>query len=332
VYERSSGSTTLISAGGNAQFSTASFAGASSDGGRVFFHTGESLGWNDTDSAQDVYVAKVDLGFPKPVGASPLRVSLVPAFKPCEVSNADSRHGQPLGFLSCRDPKPASSTVTVGSNSLGFVRMVVCDSRSVSSFCNPAGGVLPKPDIRFTGSIRDVKCASSLPAGQTACSAPGADYNPSAGAGPYTNAGNGTAGASPSCFPTATSASDCITGADLTAVAMLPGASTGGSGTMFEGRGVRITDRYNASSLTESATLADVGFPIPLDCIPTADTAAGSSCGMSTTANALAPGIVVAGKQAVWQLGEITIEDSGPDGIRANSDDEPFEVQGYFSP
>ena len=76
--------------------------------------------------------------------------------------------------------------MTVGSNSIGFVRMVVCDSGSISSFCNPAGGGLPKPDVRFTGSIRDVKCASSLPAGQTACSAPGADYNPSAGAGPYT--------------------------------------------------------------------------------------------------------------------------------------------------
>jgi len=332
VYERWSGSTTLISGGGNATFSTASFAGTSVDGTRLFFHTGESLAWNDTDSSQDVYVAKVDLGYPAPVGASPLRVSLVPAFKPCEVANADSRHGQPLGFLSCSNPEPASSTVTVGSNSIGFVRMVVCDSGSISSFCNPAGGGLPKPDVRFTGSIRDVKCASSLPAGQTACSAPGADYNPSAGAGPYTSAGNGTGGASPACFPTATSTTDCIAGADLTGVTVLPGASTSATGTPFEGSGLRITDRYNAGSLTESATLADLGFPIPFDCIPTADPAVGSSCGMNTTANALAPGIVVAGKQAVWQLGEIVIEDSGPDGVRGNSDDEPFEVQGYFSP
>ena len=95
---------------------------------------------------------------------------------------------------------------------------------------------------------------------------------------------------------------------------------------------MRITDRSNGASLAEAATLVDVGFPIPLDCITTSATTAGSTCGVNTTANALAPGIVKSGKLAIWQLGQIAVMDSGPDGVRGNTDDELFEVQGYFVP
>ena len=271
-------------------------------------------------------------GYSAPVGASPVRVSLVPAFKPCETSSADSVHGAPLNFQSCSNPKPASSTVRIGSNAIGFARIVVCNASSASQFCNPAGGGLPKPDVRFTGSIRDVKCAPTLPPGQVACPAPGADYNPNAGTGPYTSAGDGSGNAAtPPCFPTVTSTTDCIAETDLTQVAELPGASIGGSGA-FQGRGVRITDRASGPAETQPATLVNIGFPIPLDCIPTADTSMGSNCGVNTTANALAPGVAQAGDQAVWQLGEIELEDSGPDGVRGNADDELFGVQGIFLP
>jgi hypothetical protein len=57
VYERSGSTTTLISTGptgGNAPLS-ASFAGASQDGSRVFFTTGERLVSGDTDSSDDIY-------------------------------------------------------------------------------------------------------------------------------------------------------------------------------------------------------------------------------------------------------------------------------------
>jgi hypothetical protein len=177
-----------------------------------------------------------------------------------------------------------------------------------------------------------VKCASTLPAGQVACSHTGFDYNPNATSGPYTDAGGGTAGAQPACFPSATSTTACLAGADLTQVAELPGASLGGSGTPFQGRGIRITDRFNGYGLTQAGTVTDVGFPVPIDCIPTSQGNTGSTCGVNTTANALAPGSVRDGNLAVWQVGEIAIKDSGPDGIRGNSDDELFEVQGFFLP
>jgi hypothetical protein len=57
VYERSGGQTRLVSAGvtgGNGPFG-ASFAGASEDGTRVFFHTQEQLVDSDRDAAQDIY-------------------------------------------------------------------------------------------------------------------------------------------------------------------------------------------------------------------------------------------------------------------------------------
>ncbi len=57
VYERSGGTTTLVSQGqinANGAFE-ASFAGASSDGSRVFLQTAEELVNGDTDSSQDVY-------------------------------------------------------------------------------------------------------------------------------------------------------------------------------------------------------------------------------------------------------------------------------------
>ena len=62
------------------------------------------------------------------------------------------------------------------------------------------------------------------------------------------------------------------------------------------------------------------------------DTPSGSTCGVNTTANALVPGLVRGGNAAVWQLGQIELKDSGPDGVRGNSDDQPFAAQGIFAP
>ena len=57
IYERSGGSTTLVSTGpngGNAE-KFAAFQASNTDGSRVFFHTAESLLAEDTDTMQDVY-------------------------------------------------------------------------------------------------------------------------------------------------------------------------------------------------------------------------------------------------------------------------------------
>ena len=52
-------------------------------------------------------------GYPRPKGATPLRVSLVPAYRECTAP--DREHGPPLEFPSCSGPVQASSSLTVGT-------------------------------------------------------------------------------------------------------------------------------------------------------------------------------------------------------------------------
>ena len=62
-------------------------------------------------------------GYPRPKGATPMRVSLVPAYAACAAPNRT--HGPPLAFGSCNPPAPESAELTVGdapANMSGFVR------------------------------------------------------------------------------------------------------------------------------------------------------------------------------------------------------------------
>ena len=68
---------------------------------------------------------------PRPVGASPLRASMVPAYNACAAPNRT--HGPPLAFPSCNPPVQSSTSLTVGSpdangagaNSVGFIKLAV---------------------------------------------------------------------------------------------------------------------------------------------------------------------------------------------------------------
>ena len=51
--------------------------------------------------------------YPRPKGATPLSVSLVPAYAACTAP--DRQHGPPLAFASCGPPVPSSGHLTVGS-------------------------------------------------------------------------------------------------------------------------------------------------------------------------------------------------------------------------
>jgi hypothetical protein len=70
-------------------------------------------------------------GYPRPAGASPFRVSLVPAFAVCAAPNRT--HGPPLAHPSCNPPAQESGHLTVGTpdangraaNSVGWARFAV---------------------------------------------------------------------------------------------------------------------------------------------------------------------------------------------------------------
>lgn len=303
----------------------------------------------------------------RPISGSPVRVPLVPAFEAC--TSANSTHGLPLNFPSCNPPVPVSNTVKAGNGSIGQGWVIVCNTGSTSPSCTesaPGFTSSMQPDVRLFGAGRDVQCRlTGTPSG---CST-GADYNPNGASGPYTttcttaatcgNDGRPT----PFCAPGVGSSSACAAGADVTETAALgaPAGTTVDPSTQcgtnvtclafaskFVGHAIRVTDHYNcnpgappgdanacpasATTSNRAATMIDILFPVPVDCLATASAALGSTCGSNTTANALVPGSVIAGKQAVVEIGEIIALDSGPNGAHGDSDDEQFAAQGIFLP
>jgi hypothetical protein len=93
---------------------------------------------------------------PRPKGATPFQVPLVPAYNPCTAPNRT--HGPPLASPSCNPPAQASSFLTVGTpdangavaNSRGFVQVkvipgafenVVIGARLFDVRCRPGAGV-----------------------------------------------------------------------------------------------------------------------------------------------------------------------------------------------
>ena len=174
IYERSGSITTLVSlgpAGGNGPVDTVQICCppniVSDNGSRVFFHTTESLVNTDADSVQDLYSASVAPGppagaYPRPRGATPLRVSLVPAFQLCTSQNRT--HGPPLAFGSCNPPALESTQLTVGTPdangqaaaSEGFARYQVLVGNPATSADEADVGIEARiTDVRVQGTLAD---------------------------------------------------------------------------------------------------------------------------------------------------------------------------------
>ena len=98
--------------------------------------------------------------YPRPVGASPVEVSLVPAYQPCSAPNR--AHGPPLGFGSCNPPAQQSGQLTVGTpdangqgaKSLGYLRIGTLPGNPTT----PAD----EADVRLWANITDVRMRSDL--------------------------------------------------------------------------------------------------------------------------------------------------------------------------
>lgn len=98
-------------------------------------------------------------GFPRPKGASPLRVALVPAYQAC--LSPTHEHGPPLAYPSCSPPAQRSPRLTVGTadangapvNSTGFLRFAVRPG---------APGAPDDSDARIAFSLTDVRCRFAI--------------------------------------------------------------------------------------------------------------------------------------------------------------------------
>jgi subtilase family protein len=134
----------------------------SNPGNAVFFavlYKDENGNWG--------HLARAHVSYPRPRGATPLRVSLVPAYGQCASGNR--QHGPPLAVGSCNPPSQASSTLTVGtldSNSLPAqsVASVRLDTRP-GNLATPAN----EADVNVQISATDVRCRTTnnaCPGGQ----------------------------------------------------------------------------------------------------------------------------------------------------------------------
>jgi hypothetical protein len=61
--------------------------------------------------------------------------------------------------------------------------------------------------------------------------------------------------------------------------------------------------------------------------------AEGGACNITTTADAVMPGVAKEGQRAVWELGQVSVYDGGADGDADTAGDNTlFAVQGLFAP
>jgi hypothetical protein len=113
---------------------------------------------------------------PRPKGATPFRVSVVPSFKQCTAPNRT--HGAPLAFPSCNPPVQSSNFLTVGSPDANGA-----PANSVASVRLDVQAGVPGPpedsDVLIKSSGTDIRCtaATSPTVCNSANAADGPDYS-----------------------------------------------------------------------------------------------------------------------------------------------------------
>jgi thermitase len=133
------------------------------------------VGKTVTGGRVNAHNALADTGHPRPRGATPVRVALVPSYVPCMAPNRS--HGAPLSYGSCSPPTQNSPYLTVGTpdangasaNSIGSLELDVKPGQP---------GPPDDSDVLAKLSITDVRCRSG--SGVSTCgssnTAGGPDY------------------------------------------------------------------------------------------------------------------------------------------------------------
>jgi hypothetical protein len=119
------------------------------------------------------------------------------------------------------------------------------------------------------------------------------------------------------------------------------GSASDYAGKLLARASVRITDRASGPGEDEGATVTDTLLEMPVTCVGTASATIGGRCALNTTLDALIPGVVREGRRAIWQLGQVSVRDAGPNGTGYGSgcpatcgdgDEQTFLRQGVFVP
>ena len=95
----------------------------------------------------------------------------------------------------------------------------------------------------------------------------------------------------------------------------------------------RRTDRAGSGSGDEAQTTQDFPFRVTVPCATTVATTIGSTCELTTSADAVTPGAVPEGKRSIWALDRVRVDDGGPDADADTLEDNTlFATQGIFVP
>jgi hypothetical protein len=105
------------------------------------------------------------------------------------------------------------------------------------------------------------------------------------------------------------------------------------SGELQANARLRLIDRASGPSLDEPATVQDFVYRFTVPCQATVSTTVGSTCAVTTSADAIQAGTVTERARTIWQVGQVTLLDGGPDGLASTSaGNTVFETQGVFVP
>jgi Tol biopolymer transport system component len=282
----------------------------------------------------------------RPKGASPFQAYLVPAYKPCTAPN--ETHGAPLAFGSCSPPAAASDYLTIGTPDSNLL-----PAQSISSVFLAARAGNPSPpaneaDVVIRASATDVRLKSDL-------SDYGGELQASVGLRltdrqNYAPVPAGAIGSVTNTTPitVATTADhDLTTGAHVQISGVFGASCANGAWTVTVisynqftldgstacGNGIGGTWQSTDAPVPDQGTVADFPYSFPIPCVTTSSTSVGSTCSVSTTANAMEPGTVAEGERTIWQLDYVKAYDGGSDGSASTqSDNTLFLDQGLFIP
>ena len=215
-------------------------------------------------SSPDWQPVAVPGGYARPKGATPLRVSLVPAYTPCTAGNRT--HGPPLAYTSCHPPAQESNQLTVGTLDANGVAARSAGFAKYTVLVGVPGGV-DDADVRVAFQMTDVRHQGTL-----------ADY----------------------------------------------------TGELQVASAVRVTDRLGGPA-NEAGTVTDLEHKLTVPCAATGG-AVGATCSATTTFDAVVPGTIKERKRAIWQLGQVRVNDGGPDGLASTMPNTLFVAQGVFVP
>jgi hypothetical protein len=332
IYQRTGSTTSLIStgpSGGNGAF-RADFAGTSQDGLRVFFHTDERLVSSDTDTYQDLY---------ERVGSATTLLSGGP----------DIGNGAQAAFFAGASDDGIHVFFTTGEKLVSSDTdnyQDVYEATELTGYARPKGAtpVVLQMVVAYKGCTASNGSHGS-PFVAASCSPP----VPESG---YLTVGTADSNGQPTkstgymelraiCNPPApTSAPPCIAPGEQGDVGIEISVTDvrrktdllDYTGELEAVLGLRITDHLNGPSLSSSATVTDLPYSIPVPCTSTADNTVGSSCNLTTSADAVLPGTVIETKRTIWELDQVEIRDGGADGSADTAPNTPFMRQGVVAP